>query len=198
MGRDLKLKLLIRLKDYIHLIIKRTMSKIYKIEFNDCVYFGSTKLKLIERQYQHNSRLKNRPTTRLYKEAIKNGIEKLECVLVCECSNEERYLKENEFIKNTTDKILLNTNLAIEDKEKTKEKKRQYYQTDQGKEIRRIYHQSERVKEYRKEYDKTERAKELKRECAKRNYEKHKEQIKEKQRQYYQKQKQKKSQEHGK
>lgn len=126
MGRDLKLKLLIRLKDYIHLIIKRTMSKIYKIEFNDCVYFGSTKQKLSRRQNEHNFRLKNNPKQKLYQEAIKQGIEKLECILICECSNEERYLKENELIKTATDKILLNSILAIEDKEKKKQYNKEY------------------------------------------------------------------------
>ena len=96
MGNVLKLKLFKILKVNTHLIIKRTMCSIYKIDFNDCVYYGSTKLKLSQRQNHHNYNLKNRPNARLYKEAIKQGIEKLECVLVCECSNEERLLKENE------------------------------------------------------------------------------------------------------
>jgi predicted peroxiredoxin len=162
MGRDLKLKLLTILKDNTHLIIKRTMSKIYKIEFNDCVYFGSTKQKyLSSREARHNYNLKHCPVQKLYQEAIKQGIEKLECKLVYECSNEERLLKETELIKNTKDKIILNDRLAFCDLERRKQINRKYAMTERGKES--------------------------KRQCDKRYAEKHREQIKEKRRQYYEK-----------
>ena len=161
------------------------MSSIYKIEFNDCIYFGSTKQKLSKRQSGHNFNLKNKPNQKLYQEAIKNGIDKLECILICECSDEERYLKENELIKNTTDKIVLNMVDAIKDIEKRKEWNRNYQQSEKRKEYKKIYNNSkqgketnkkykmtEKYKEYKKEYYKTERGKELKREYQKRYREK--------------------------
>jgi hypothetical protein len=63
--------------------------------------------------------------------------------LICECSHEERFIKENELIKNETDKIVLNQICAIGDKEKFKEYLRNYQQSEKRKE----YLMSERAKE---------------------------------------------------
>lgn len=111
------------------------MSKIYKIEFNNYIYFGSTKQKyLSRRESRHNYNLKHCPVQKLYQEAIKNGIDKLECQLICECSHEERLLKETELIKNTKDKISLNERFAFCDLERKKQTKRKYAMSELGKE----------------------------------------------------------------
>ena len=110
------------------------MNKIYKIEFDNYIYYGSTKQKLLsQRQSRHNYNLKHNPKQKLYKIANENNIEKLNCILLEECEEIERYYIENKYIKNNNDKIILNDRLAFANEERKKEIKKKYAQSEKGK-----------------------------------------------------------------
>lgn len=137
-----------------------TTTKIYKIEFDKYIYFGSTKQRyLSRRQSRHNHNLKHNPIQKLYRVARENEVSKLICELICECNEEERLLKENELIQSNTDKIILNDRLAFCDAERKKEINRKYAQSEKGKLS--------------------------KRNCDKRYNEKHKDKILQNKREYY-------------
>ena len=113
------------------------MIKIYKIEFGDYIYYGSTKQKkLCKRQSRHNENLKNNSSQKLYRKARENNINKLICVLLFECNEEERFKKENDLIQGNVDKILLNERLAYVDPERRLERHREinkkYYSSEKG------------------------------------------------------------------
>ena len=109
------------------------MNKIYKIEFDNYIYYGSTKQLLSIRQNRHNHNLRNNYKQKLYQIANKNNIEKLNCILLEECEEIERYYIENKYIKNNKDKIILNDRLAFASKERKKEIKKNYRQSEKGK-----------------------------------------------------------------
>ena len=113
------------------------MNKIYKIEFNDCIYYGSTKQKyLSSRQSRHNHNLKHNPKQLLYSKANEQGIKNLVCELICTCNDSDRFKIENDLI-NSCEKECLNDRKANyteeERKEKKKENNKRYNQTDKGK-----------------------------------------------------------------
>ncbi len=114
------------------------MVKIYKIEFGDYIYFGSTKQKyLSSRQSRHNHNLKHKPVQRIYKVAKENNISKLICELICECDADERLLKENELIQQSSDKTILNDRLAFCDEERKREIYMKYARSEKGKRSKR-------------------------------------------------------------
>jgi len=126
------------------------MNKIYKIEFNDYVYYGSTKQKYLSvRQARHNHNLKHNPKQLLYKKAIEEGIDKIVCELICECEEHERFEIENRLIVACVKKSLNERRAKLteeESKQRKKESKKRYNQTEKGK-----YMKSLRDKRY---YDK--------------------------------------------
>ena len=110
------------------------MVKIYKIEFGNYIYFGSTKQAyLTRRQSRHNYNLKHDPKQKLYRVAIEQNIHKLNCILLCECEDDERLKKENELIIGTTDKIILNERLALSDSHTVKMNNLKYSKSEKGK-----------------------------------------------------------------
>jgi hypothetical protein len=110
-----------------------TMNKIYKIEFDNYIYYGSTKQLLCKRQSRHNYNLRNNYKQKLYQIANKNNIEKLNCILLEECEEIERYYIENKYIKNNNDKIILNDRLAFANEERKKETNKNYRHSEKGK-----------------------------------------------------------------
>ncbi len=113
------------------------MNKIYKIEFGDYIYYGSTKQKKIsQRQSRHNYNLRHNPKQPLYKQAKESGVEKLICEVICECNDEERFILENTFIRECP-KICLNdrcANLTPEEQiQRRVESRRKYVKTEKGK-----------------------------------------------------------------
>lgn len=117
------------------------MNKIYKIEFNDFVYYGSTKQKLLSsRQAKHNYNLKHNPKQLLYSKAKDLGIDKLICKLICECNDLDRIEIENNLI-NSSKKECLNSRRVPYTEEERKIKKiesnKKYYQSEKGKQKRK-------------------------------------------------------------
>jgi len=109
------------------------MNKIYKIEFDNYIYYGSTKQLLCKRQSRHNYNLRNNYKQKLYQIANENNIKKLNCILLEECEEIERYYIENKYIKNNNNKIILNDRLAFASKERKKEINKKYSQSEKGK-----------------------------------------------------------------
>tara|TARA_R110000823_G_C15603605_1_gene465633 strand:+ start:101 stop:547 length:447 start_codon:yes stop_codon:yes gene_type:complete len=57
--------------------------KIYKIEFNENVYIGSTIMNyLSNRQQKHNEDLRKGKNLKLYEECRKHNVEKIKCILI--------------------------------------------------------------------------------------------------------------------
>ena len=113
--------------------------KIYKIEFLNYIYYGSTKQKYLStRQARHNHNLKHNPKQKIYNVAKENNIEKLICELICECSEDDRLNKENEFIQDENDKIILNDRVAYSDIDRKREQKRRYEASEKGKHKRKL------------------------------------------------------------
>jgi hypothetical protein len=79
------------------------MGIIYKIEIDNQIYIGSTKLKLYQRQGQHNQCLKN-PNNKdyniyLYKFCREKKVKKIICELIEEVDDTELRILEQEYIK---------------------------------------------------------------------------------------------------
>ena len=126
------------------------MNKIYKIEFNDYIYYGSTKQQyLSRRQARHNHNLRHNPNQLLYRKANEEGIEKLVCELVCECEEHERLEMEDGLIVACDRQSLNERRATLTEEEKIQRKKesnQRYEKTEKGK-----YMKSLRDKRY---YDK--------------------------------------------
>lgn len=116
------------------------MATIYKIEFDEYIYIGSTK-DMKQRQSRHNYVLNgntDRSHFRLYTTAREKGINCFELITIEECSIDDRFNREQHYIDvNNTDKLLNCVN-AIFDKKEYMEEYREK--------------NKERIKEYRKEY----------------------------------------------
>ena len=70
------------------------MYYIYKIQFADYIYIGSTR-SITDRQYEHNYELRRqRKDWPLYKIAREQGIKFIECVEIEEVEEHERYTAE--------------------------------------------------------------------------------------------------------
>ena len=111
---------------------------IYKIEFGNFIYFGSTKQLLCKRKGRHNQNLRDGYPQKLYVTARENNIEKLELIKLCECGDDERLLIENKYIQESTDKIILNSRLAHAAIDRRREIRRNYEASDRGKLMRKI------------------------------------------------------------
>lgn len=76
---------------------------IYKIEFENEIYIGSTSKKyLCMRQAEHNNNLKNKPHQKLYKKCIENKIDKIKCIWVADIkydTNDEKRMIEEKYRK---------------------------------------------------------------------------------------------------
>ena len=104
------------------------MGIIYKIVVGEKIYIGSTKLKLCQRQSQHNQGLRN-PNSKdynlpLYKFCREHNVEKIICELIEKVDNDNITIKEQEYMDllNPT----LNTCRAFRTEEQLKEYQKDY------------------------------------------------------------------------
>jgi len=117
------------------------MATIYKIEVGEFIYYGSTKKKLIHRQTNHNTKLKNNSTFPIYKKCRDLNIEKIKCIEIEKCKLEDRFIREGYYIRNCNKDILLNYQTAGRTKkeyqsiysEKNKDKKKKYRENNKEK-----------------------------------------------------------------
>jgi len=108
------------------------MGIIYKIQVNNCVYYGSTiQHYLSRRQARHNHNLKHNPIQLIYKECVLQNINKIICELVETCDDSQIKERENFYIKGCTNS--LNMRDAFLTEEKKKEIKKKYNQSEKGK-----------------------------------------------------------------
>lgn len=87
------------------------MATIYKIEFNEYIYIGSTIQKLYNRRRYHNYALRQNKDihhkSRLYTTARENGINRFELTEIEQCNIDERLNREQYYIDlNKGDKLL--------------------------------------------------------------------------------------------
>ena len=104
------------------------MGKVYKIEINDKIYYGSTKQQLCKRQSRHNYNLRNNPIQLLYKTCIEENIEKIICIELYDGDDYKE--KEQSYIKNN---ISLNMRHSISSIERKKETHKKYIDSEKGK-----------------------------------------------------------------
>ena len=99
------------------------MGFIYKIEVEGELYIGSTKLKLCQRQYQHNHEFNNSNrkdyNNHLYKFCREKKVKKIICELIEEVDDTELVILEQEYIKML--EPTLNSNRAYRTEEEQKE-----------------------------------------------------------------------------
>ena len=99
------------------------MGFIYKIEVEGELYIGSTKLKLCQRQYQHNYEFNNSNrkdyNNHLYKFCREKKVKKIICELIEEVDDTELVILEQEYIKML--EPTLNSNRAYRTEEEQKE-----------------------------------------------------------------------------
>tara|TARA_R110000824_G_scaffold27294_1_gene92875 strand:+ start:685 stop:1185 length:501 start_codon:yes stop_codon:yes gene_type:complete len=123
---------------------------IYKIEFGNDLYVGSTKCYyLCERQAIHNSDYRNDKyvTKLLHKKAKENNIDKLKCIFICNFYfNTIEELRQEEEKYRIELNATLNTNKSFTTEEQKKEYQKKYEL--EHKEHRKAYR-----KEYRKKYN---------------------------------------------
>tara|TARA_R110002020_G_scaffold7745_1_gene32166 strand:- start:994 stop:1545 length:552 start_codon:yes stop_codon:yes gene_type:complete len=134
---------------------------VYKIEFNDEIYIGSTEQKLCSRQAKHNNYIKKYPNRKLYKKCIEEGIEKIKCIWVADIefnSTAEKRAIEEEYRKDLN--ATLNSIRCYTTLEEYKQDKKEYYEKnkEQLKEKYKDYYKNyrnankEKYKEYWLEY----------------------------------------------
>jgi hypothetical protein len=104
------------------------MGIIYKIVVGEKIYIGSTKLKLCQRQSQHNQGLRN-PNSKdynylLYKFCREHNVEKIICQLIETVDNENIRIKEQEYM-NMLDPSL-NRHRAFQTEEQKIEQQKDY------------------------------------------------------------------------
>lgn len=153
------------------------MATIYKIEFDEYIYIGST-VNMKCRQRQHNHALRQNKTihhkSALYATARENGINCIEMIELEECSIDDRFIREQHYIDlNKGDKLLNGINAK-------------HYK----KEYMKIYRQKNKeiIREQSKKW--FEQHPECKKQSDKLYYEKNKERIKEQTKAYREKNKQ--------
>ena len=113
--------------------------KIYKIEFNDNLYIGSTIMKyLSQRQQAHNKDYKIGKKFKLYEECKKHNIEKIKCILLEEVDIndklelsiiEQRYIEE---LKPNLNMVSAHLSL-IENRRKCNIRQKKYYEDHRDK-----------------------------------------------------------------
>lgn len=129
------------------------MATIYKIEFDEYIYIGSTK-DMKERKRYHNYALRKNKTihhkSRLYTIAREKGKKELELIAIEECSIDDRFIREQHYIDvNAGDKLLNCVNPIFDKKEYMKEYREK--NKERIKEQMKAYH--EKNKERHKEYE---------------------------------------------
>ena len=150
---------------------------VYKIELDNEIYIGSTEQKLCDRQKNHNYDLKRQPNRKLYKKCIEQGITEIKLIWVADI--EFNHTAEKRMIEEKYRKELNGTLNSIrcyiteeEEKERDKQKKKEYRETHK-----------EEIKQHKKEYYETHKEEIAKK--TKEYRETHKEEIAEKNKEYY-------------
>ena len=144
------------------------IGNIYKIEFNEYTYIGST-TNIKVRQYQHNIDLKN-SNLLLYKKARDCNISNIECILIEEVEVDSRldlrkieqnYINKYKSNLNSncaylTDDLKLYKKMTDKNKEANNEYGKKYYHENKEilKEKRKIYTENNKeiIKEYQQIY----------------------------------------------
>ena len=119
---------------------------IYKIEFNENLYVGST-IDLHKRQIKHNSDYRKTKNYKLYEKAREYNIEEIELILLEEIEFEdidELRIKEEEY------RIKLNANLNEIACYRNDESYKEYYKKNK---IEYYKKNKDKILEYKKEYD---------------------------------------------
>ena len=152
---------------------------IYKIEFGDYLYVGSTKsYYLSDRQSVHNDDLrKNKGKNRLINiKAKENGIDFLKCIFICNF-----YFDTIEELRQEEEKyrIMLNANLnMVKCHKENKNDKSEYYINYNNKMKNDLQYREKRLKQKKNEYENNK-------ETYKINYEINKDKKKEYNKNYY-------------
>ena len=101
--------------------------RIYKIEFGDYIYYGSTKQMLCQRQSRHNCNLRDLTMKQnLYVKAREYGIKKLILIQIDECDEKDTPLIEERYIISPITKIVLNTRIPNSCRERKNKINREY------------------------------------------------------------------------
>ena len=126
---------------------------IYKIEFNDYIYIGST-VNFKKRCSDHNHRLNNetdKSHLQLYTTARENGINQLILIQLEECNIDDRFIREQYYID-------LNKNNKLLNKLSAKCSRKEYYEKNKEiikKKTNEHYHNNfDKIRISKKEYDK--------------------------------------------
>ena len=136
------------------------IGNIYKIEFNEYTYIGSTTQNIKQRQWEHNSHLKNKNCL-LYKKARDCNISKIECILIEEVEVDSRLdLRkiEQDYLNKYEPNLNSLNSYRTDDENKLNKKKTNKIYRDKNKEIinenSKIYRDKnkEAIKEYKKIY----------------------------------------------